>query len=291
MTIPGIRRSAKYLFMLFIVLACIYLLPRVAINTFYYPDNEIYGPTPTTAESVFFTAKDGTRLHGWFIPSATGPAENAIATVVHAHGNVGNMSAHWPLVSWLPERNVNVFMFDYRSFGESEGTPSQKGLQDDTQSAMDYVRHRADVDSERLVLLGQSLGGNNVLAAVGNCMDCANQQHGDRADVRAIILDSTFSSYSAIANHMIPGSGFLLDDRYSADRNISSIAPIPLLLIHGTADHVIPWQQSEKLFSQAREPKQLIIIPEGEHIDAFSGRHGDDYRDAAIDFIRKAVTQ
>lgn len=73
---------------------------------------------------------------------------------------------------------------------------------------MDYVRHRADVDSERLVLLGQSLGGNNVLAAVGNCMDCANQQHGDRAGVRAIILDSTFSSYSAIANHMILWSGF-----------------------------------------------------------------------------------
>lgn len=199
------------------------------------------------------------------------------------------MSAHWPLVSWLPKRNVNLFMFDYRGFGESEGTPTQKGLLDDTRSAMDYVRHRPDVNTQRLVLLGQSLGGNNVLATVGNCMDCANRRHGDRTGVRAIILDSTFSSYSAIANQMIPGSGFLLDDRYSADRNISSIAPIPLLLLHGTADHVIPWQHSEALFAKAGEPKQIIIIPEGEHIDAFSERHGEIYRDAAIDFIRHAM--
>ncbi|MBD3969552.1 alpha/beta hydrolase, partial [Xanthomonas citri pv. citri] len=83
---------------------------------------------------------DGTRLQGWFIPSSTGPADNAIATIIHAHGNAGNMSAHWPLVSWLPERNFNVFMFDYRGFGKSKGTPSQAGLLDDTQSAINVVR-------------------------------------------------------------------------------------------------------------------------------------------------------
>lgn len=158
MTIQHTRNIVKSLFILFIIVVCIYLLPRVAINAFYYPDNKAYGPTPVEAESIVFTAKDGTQLHGWFIPSSTGPAENAIATVVHVHGNAGNMSAHWPLVSWLPKRNVNLFMFDYRGFGESEGTPTQKGLLDDTRSAMDYVRHRPDVNTQRLVLLGQSLG-------------------------------------------------------------------------------------------------------------------------------------
>ncbi len=283
------RHIIKTLSILFIIAVCIYFLPRVAINAFYYPNNEFYGPEPHFAESITFTAKDGTRLHGWFIPSSAGPAEQAIATVVHVHGNAGNMSGHWSFVSWLPERNVNVFMFDYRGFGKSEGKPSPQGLLDDTQSAMNYVRHRPDVNPERLVLLGQSLGGNNVLAAVGSCMSCANQRHGDRAGVRAIILDSTFLSYSAIANHMLPGSGYLLDDSYSADRNIASVAPIPLLILHGTADGVIPWQQSETLFALAREPKQKIIIPDGEHIDAFTERHGDRYRDAAMAFIRDAL--
>lgn len=207
---------------------------------FYYPDDKIYGPDPRSAESVEFTAKDGTRLHGWFIPSATGPAENAIATIIHAHSNAGNMSAHWPLVSWLPERNFNVFMFDYRGFGKSKGTPSQAGLLDDTQSAINVVRHRSDVNPQRLVLFGQSIGGANILDVIGQ---------GDREGIRAVILDSTFASYATIANQMIPGSGYLLDESYSGENYIASVSPIPLLLIHGKADHVIPWQHSEKLYS------------------------------------------
>lgn len=211
MTLQHTRRIVKSLFILFIIVVCIYLLPRVAINAFYYPDNKVYGPTPAEAESITFTAKDGTHLHGWFIPTAFGRPENAVATVIHVHGNAGNMSAHWPLVSWLPERNVNLFMFDYRGFGESEGTPSQEGLLDDTKSAIDYVRHRADVNPERLVLLGQSLGGNNVLAAVGHCVGCANMRYADQAGIRAIILDSTFLSYSSIANQMINLNGVFIE--------------------------------------------------------------------------------
>ena len=132
MALPVNKRVLKILFILFVVAFCVYLVPRVAINFFYYPDDKLYGPDPWSAESVEFTAKDGTRLQGWFIPSSTGPADNAIATIIHAHGNAGNMSAHWPLVSWLPERNFNVFMFDYHGFGKSKGTPSQAGLLDDT---------------------------------------------------------------------------------------------------------------------------------------------------------------
>lgn len=274
------KRVLKIVFILFVILFCVYLIPRIAINFFYYSDDKIYGPDPWSAESVEFTAKDGTRLHGWFIPSATGPAENAIATVIHAHGNAGNMSAHWPLVSWLPERNFNVFMFDYRGFGKSKGRPSQAGLLDDTQSAINVVRHRSDVNPQRLVLFGQSIGGANMVSALGN---------GDREGIRAVILDSTFASYSSIANQMIPGSGFFMDDSYNAERFIAEVSPIPVLIIHGKADRVIPWEQSERLYDLTREPKQKIILPDGEHIDAFSERHGGVYRDQMVNFILNAL--
>ena len=274
------KRVLKIVFILFVILFCVYLIPRIAINFFYYPDDKIYGPDPWSAESVEFTAKDGTRLHGWFIPSATGPAENAIATVIHAHGNAGNMSAHWSLVSWLPERNFNVFMFDYRGFGKSKGRPSQAGLLDDTQSAINVVRHRSDVNPQRLVLFGQSIGGANMVSALGN---------GDREGIRAVILDSTFASYSSIANQMIPGSGFFMDDSYNAERFIAEVSPIPVLIIHGKADRVIPWEQSERLYDLTREPKQKIILPDGEHIDAFSERHGGVYRDQMVNFILNAL--
>ncbi|QLM07252.1 alpha/beta hydrolase [Escherichia fergusonii] len=274
------KRVLKIVFILFVILFCVYLIPRIAINFFYYPDDKIYGPDPWSAESVEFTAKDGTRLHGWFIPSATGPAENAIATVIHAHGNAGNMSAHWPLVSWLPERNFNVFMFDYRGFGKSKGRPSQAGLLDDTQSAINVVRHRSDVNPQRLVLFGQSIGGANMVSALGN---------GDREGIRAVILDSTFASYSSIANQMIPGSGFFMDDSYNAERFIAEVSPIPVLIIHGKADRVIPWEQGERLYDLTREPKQKINLPDGEHIDAFSERHGGGYRDQMVNFILNAL--
>ncbi|UAT34841.1 alpha/beta hydrolase [Escherichia fergusonii] len=274
------KRVLKIVFILFVILFCVYLIPRIAINFFYYPDDKIYGPDPWSAESVEFTAKDGTRLHGWFIPSATGPAENAIATVIHAHGNAGNMSAHWPLVSWLPERNFNVFMFDYRGFGKSKGRPSQAGLLDDTQSAINVVRHRSDVNPQRLVLFGQSIGGANMVSALGN---------GDREGIRAVILDSTFASYSSIANQMIPGSGLFMDDSYNAERFIAEVSPIPVLIIHGKADRVIPWEQGERLYDLTREPKQKINLPDGEHIDAFSERHGGVYRDQVVNFILNAL--
>lgn len=274
------KRVLKIVFILFVILFCVYLIPRIAINFFYYPDDKIYGPDPWSAESVEFTAKDGTRLHGWFIPSATGPAENAIATVIHAHGNAGNMSAHWPLVSWLPERNFNVFMFDYRGFGKSKGRPSQAGLLDDTQSAINVVRHRSDVNPQRLVLFGQSIGGANMVSALGN---------GDREGIRAVILDSAFASYSSIANQMIPGSGFFMDDSYNAERFIAEVSPIPVLIIHGKADRVIPWEQGERLYDLTREPKQKINLPDGEHIDAFSERHGGVYRDQMVNFILNAL--
>lgn len=274
------KRVLKIVFILFVILFCVYLIPRIAINFFYYPDDKIYGPDPWSAESVEFTAKDGTRLHGWFIPSATGPAENAIATVIHAHGNAGNMSAHWSLVSWLPERNFNIFMFDYRGFGKSKGRPSQAGLLDDTQSAINVVRHRSDVNPQRLVLFGQSIGGANMVSALGN---------GDREGIRAVILDSTFASYSSIANQMIPGSGFFMDDSYNAERFIAEVSPIPVLIIHGKADRVIPWEQGERLYDLTREPKQKINLPDGEHIDAFSERHGGVYRDQMVNFILNAL--
>ncbi len=154
------------------------------------------------------------------------------------------MSAHWPLVSWLPERNFNVFMFDYRGFGKSK-TPSQAGLLDDTQSAINVVRHRSDVNPQRLVLFGQSIGGANILAVIGQ---------GDREGIRAVILDSTFASYATIANQMIPGSGYLLDESYSEQNDIASSScrspgsfTVKLItLSHGsTAKSCIAWQKSQ----------------------------------------------
>ena len=250
----------------------------------YHPDRVVYG-TPERLglafERVSFQSRDGTRLSGWFIP-ATGvkSAKQAKATVIHFHGNAQNMSAHWEFVSWLPAQGYNVFVFDYRGYGESGGKPDIKGVYEDSNAAMDHVRGRTDVDGGRLLVFGQSLGGNNAIAVVGA---------GNHAGVRAVAIEATFFSYSTIANDKVSGAGLLLSDTYAAQKYIAAIAPVPLLLIHGTADQVIPYHHSQKLMQAARAPKTLITVPGGEHLDSLSLRYGGKYRDELLAFFERSL--
>ena len=126
-------------------------------SMFYYPDRVRY-ETPKALglryEAVQFQSGDGTRLSGWFIPAADRQSpKDAKGTVVHFHGNAQNMSSHWRFVAWLPAQDFNVFVFDYRGYGESEGKPEPKGVFEDSNAALDHVRSRPDVDPERLLLI------------------------------------------------------------------------------------------------------------------------------------------
>jgi len=279
-----LHKKRKFLRALMIRLP-VYLAAIVALawwgrGMFYYPD-QVYYSTPQNSglpfDDVTFASRDGTRLNGWFVPADT--AQPARGTIIFMHGNAGNMTAHWPAVEWLPPQGFNVFLFDYRGYGHSAGRPTAKGLYEDTVGAIDYVRGRPDVDADTLLIFAQSLGGNNAIAALGREAD-------SRRGVRAIAVDSTFYSYSTIANDKIYGSGLLMSDAYSADRFIASLAPIPLLLLHGTADPVVPVSHSEWLFARAGQPKRLVLIPDGEHLDALTDLH---YRRLLVDFYENAL--
>lgn len=271
----------KYLFIISI-LGAIFLLPSFAQNAFYYPDSVNYG-TPNESgfpyQPVEFTNKDGLILHGWFVPAkGLNNPKDALGTVVHFHGNAQNMSAHWHGVKWLPEQGFNVFLFDYRGYGQSQGKPSQQGLFDDSNAALDYVRQRADVDANKLLVFGQSLGGTNAIAVVGA---------GNRAGIKAVAIESTFSAYSDIANDKISGAGILLRDTYSARHYIGKIAPIPLLLLHGTNDNVIPHSHSQTLYDLAKEPKRLILINGGQHLNL--PPFEPNYQRILIEFFRQSL--
>ena len=126
---------------------------------FYYPDKQIYETPSQPFEEIQFASADGTRLHGWWIP-ATIPVKG---TVVYLHGNAANITGHYCQIEWLPASGYNVFLFDYRGYGKSEGQPSRRGVYADCVAAMDYAAKRAD----RLFASGQSLGGANAMAVLG----------------------------------------------------------------------------------------------------------------------------
>jgi len=230
---------------------------------------------------VSFPSADGTRLSGWFIPArGLADARTARGTVIQFHGNAQNLTSHWRSVDWLPDRGFNLFVFDYRGYGASAGVPSPQGVFENSRSALDYVRSRADLDPRRLLVLGPSLGGANAIAVVGS---------DDREGVRAVVIESAFASYSSIANDKLPSTGLLADDAFSPDRFVAGIAPIPLLLIHGADDQVIPLAHSERLFQLAGDPKRLILVPGGRHADAFSPRFGLEYKDLVANFFDSAL--
>jgi fermentation-respiration switch protein FrsA (DUF1100 family) len=232
-----------------------------AQRLFYWPVPGGGARTPANAaglpfEDVHFASRDGTRLHGWFIP-AVGDTRGV---VLHVHGNGGHVGFNLDAVLWLPAEHYAVFMFDYRAYGLSASAPpNPRALMEDTQAAIAYLKSRPDIDASRLLILAQSLGGNNAVAALA---------HGGFDGIAGVVLDATFHSYKAIAHDKFPGGGLLVSDDYSASRLIHRLAPIPLLFLHGDRDEVVPFKHSHRLFACAGEPKRLIVIPGAVHLEA-----------------------
>ena len=276
-----IAAAARTYFLLTLTLA----LSGCVQGLFYHPDHIQYD-TPKRAglrfEPVSFPSTDGTQLSGWFIPAAgISDPRNAKGTVIHFHGNAQNLSAHWRYVEWLPKRGFNLFVFDYRGYGTSGGSPDVKSVFEDSNSALNYIRSRPDVNPDKLVVIGQSLGGANAIAAVGS---------GNKAGVKAVVIEAAFYSYSSITSDKISWAGIFMNDTFSPDRYIADISPIPFLLLHGTADQIIPFHHAIKLFNKAGEPKRLFVIEGGRHVEAFSPRFGVAYMDLVSDFIEAALS-
>jgi len=255
----------------------------------YYPTREVYG-TPGDLglryEAVTFHSADGTALSGWFVPAVG----KALGTIVHFHGNAQNMTAHFGYVSWLPQEGFNVFTFDYRGYGASAGRPTREGVYQDCIAALACVRSRPDVDPDRIIVLGQSLGGANAIAVLGS---------PGAPRVRAVAVDSAFYSYRMMARAVIrrvpllgllrwPLSFLVIGDAHSPGDVVAGISPTPLLIFHGTADRVVPYAQGVMLYDAAKEPKELVTIPDGHHTDAFANPDSP-YRHRLVDFYRDAL--
>jgi uncharacterized protein len=245
---------------------------------FFHPDQRIY-TTPqqlgVVAQDVFFDV-DGASVHGWWMP-ATGTAK---ATVVQAHGNAANLTNHAPLVAWLPAAGCNVLAFDYRGFGRSAGSPTLTGVVADTRAALAEARRRHP--RLPLVLLGQSLGGATAIRA-------AAEETTD--DIRLLVVDSAFASYRGIARDASRGTPLSLVEPLGASAlpgdardPVQAIARLrmPLLLLHGERDQVIPIEHSERLHAAARSRKDFIRIPGGQHLDALMR---DDVRSRLLSAI------
>src|SRR5262245_32195022 len=207
---------------------------------FYFPDRIAYD-SPARAglafEDVRFASADGTQLSGWFIPALGVNANEVKGTVVHMHGNAQNMTAHWAYAEWLPACGFNLFAFDYRGYGQSQGKPDPKGIFEDSIAALDWARSRGG----KVCAFGRSLAC--MLAIPASCAS----PHG----VFAVVAEAPAHSYSAWADDLMPEKELALDDIYCANEYVARLAPVPLLLLHSPQDRVVPYSHSERLLAAA----------------------------------------
>jgi fermentation-respiration switch protein FrsA (DUF1100 family) len=219
-------------------------------------------------QDICFTAEDGVSLHAWFFP-ASGEARG---TVLVMHGNAENLSTHVNTVLWLVQEGFNLFIFDYRGFGRSGGTPSLPGVHLDAAAALEQVLTMPEASGKGVVVLGQSIGGAIAVHTL------ATSPH--RREVALLALDSTPAGYRLIAREKLSGFfltwplqyplSWLFDDDYSPIRSIGSLAPLPLVVIHGEEDKVIPPHHGRLLYTAAGEPKEFWPSATPGHVTSFA---------------------
>ncbi len=221
-------------------------------------------------QDVWFKSTDGLTLHGWYFR-----AREERGTMLICHGYFENISVHAEHDLWLIDAGYNLFIFDYRGYGSSEGTPDIEGVHLDTEAAFEtLVFNLPRAKQGGIIVFGKSLGGAIAVYAV------AKSRY--KSWVEALILDSSLSSYRQTAREMIGGSiigwpfqyplSFLVSDDYSPVKFIKNVSPVPVVIIHGTNDKSTPIYHGRALYDAALPPKTFWVSGVPGHLVA----HVDD---------------
>ncbi len=267
---------------IFALAALILILPGCG-SLFFYPSREMYDNPVAQLfhpEDIAFKTSDGIALHGWFFQAIGEPK----ATILVFHGNAQNLRTHVNSVLWLVQKGFHVFIFDYRGYGSSEGSPSIKGVHRDGAAALETALNLAGAQSLPVVVLGPSIGGAISVYTVAHAPD--------KSRIAALVLDSPFASYRKIAREKL-GSfwltwlfqyplSFLVGDSYSPIRWIKDVSPVPVLILHGTHDPVVPEHHGQLLYEAALQPKDFWETKDAGHVMSFAD---EEIRKKVVDYL------
>jgi abhydrolase domain-containing protein 13 len=215
-----------------------------------------------SSESLQIPTPDNESLHAYLLKVPNTALQKDV-TVLMFHGNAGNVGHRLPIGKVLSESlGCNVFMLEYRGYGLSTGTPDERGLTIDGQTALDYIRDRADLRDTKLLIYGQSLGG-----AVAIRLVAENQDNGD---IAGLILENTFTSIRKLIPSAFPPAKYisrLCHQIWPSDETLPKItADIPILFLSGLKDEIVPASMMKALYDCCRvETKVWKAFPNGRH--------------------------
>lgn len=223
-------------------------------------------------EEVWFQAEDGVRLFGWYAEPL-----DAEAVLLWCHGNAGNIIHRLDQLARFYNHGLACFLWDYRGYGRSEGTPSEEGLYLDAQAAYDHLAAARRVAPGRLIGYGQSIGAS----VVGEL--------ALRRKLAGLILEAPFPSVKAVARRHyanLPVEA-LIRARYDLAGRIGRVQA-PVLVLHGDRDTIIPMELGKEVFEAAQEPKEFFRVPGADHNDVYLVG-GEDYFERFRHFARQVT--
>ena len=281
----------------FLLLAAILFLP--ACTNFLFVPLKPFPVTPEAAdityEDIYLDASDGIKLHGWKLHAEIGrtnrkkevksldPSAKKNGTILFFHGNGDNVSTQLPNTFWLVKEGYDLYVFDYREYGLSQG----KAELDNTIADMELmIAHTVSQmpEDEKLIVMGHSLGASMSIYTV------AHSAHRER--IEALITLEAFSDYNDVAQDILSKSwlfwlfqwplSFTIDNSYRPLDSIGLISPIPVFIIHSKSDEMIDMHHADRLFEAANEPKSFGLI-DSNHSNILVTREN---RQVLFDFLK-----
>jgi len=238
-------------------------------------------------EDFYFSSQDGTKLHGWYLPSRQNP-EKPKKTILYLHGNAINISSHLGGVYWLPEQGYEVYIFDYRGYGKSEGIAFLEGILTDIDAAIHYVEDKIEAD-DKLTIMGHSIGASMGLYVVSQC------EKIDR--IESFIAVSAFSDYRQVTRDFLGSNWFTwllqwplsltINNDYRPLDYVSSLTPVPLIFLHGKGDTIIEPYHSVALYDAAQQPKSMLYL-KSNHNDIFTYAEN---RKIILDYLGNGISE
>lgn len=225
-------------------------------------------------EQIALKGKDGNKIIGWYFKSTTTKPRGRL---LFFHGNAENISSHFIALHWILKHGYDYFIFDYPGYGGSEGEPTQENTTETGRLALEWLAQKTP--QTPLIIFGQSLGGNIALYTAAT---------NKKTPVCMVAVESTFKSYRKVAQSTLENHWWtwpfqwipylVVHDDFSAESIIQDISPTPLLVIHGDSDSIVDIQNGRDIFNAAESPKEFWSIPQGEHIQAFTGPSSEIYQ-------------
>ena len=261
---------AAFVTAVFVVIALYAFTQFVRRSSMFFPARYPEGAwetrsLPIQPEDIAFRADDGVALHGWLFRAR----DSSQPLIVWFHGNAGNITDRAPMAAEFARRGVSTFVFDWRGYGKSEGTPVEGALLRDALAAYDVARTKTTSD---IVLYGESLGGPYAAYTA------------TKRKARAVIIENSFPSLLAMGNAIYDPLplGWFAPFSLTTTKWLNQ-AGLPVLVMHGKRDAVIPFVLGKQLFDDLRVPKEMVVSETSGHCE-FATAEAERYYSTVVRF-------